>query len=57
MLLTWHNLTYYQRLMQKMRAAIIGGTFDATARKMRDDWGRGDWSIGEWPQPHLSPVP
>ncbi|MEE8657550.1 hypothetical protein DOFOFD_00755 [Acetobacteraceae bacterium EV16P] len=57
MLLTWHNLTYYQRLMQEMRAAIMGGTFDATARKMRDDWGRGDWSLDEWPQPHLPPVP
>lgn len=57
MLLTWHNLTYYQRLMQEMRAAIMCGTFNATARKMRDDWGRGDWSLDEWPQPRLPPVP
>ena len=27
MLLTWHNLTYYQDLMAGMRAAIAGGTF------------------------------
>ncbi len=27
MLLTWHNLTYYQDLMAGMRAAISGGTF------------------------------
>ncbi|CUH66690.1 Queuine tRNA-ribosyltransferase [Thalassovita gelatinovora] len=28
MLLTWHNLQYYQDLMQGMRGAIAGGTFD-----------------------------
>jgi len=32
MLLTWHNLQYYQDLMSEMRAAITGGTFDAFAR-------------------------
>lgn len=29
MLLTWHNLHYYQDLMQGMRDAIAGGTFGA----------------------------
>ena len=29
MLLTWHNLHYYQELMQEMRDAIAAGTFDA----------------------------
>jgi len=29
MLLTWHNLHYYQDLMRAMRAAIEAGTFDA----------------------------
>ncbi|SLN11576.1 tRNA guanosine(34) transglycosylase Tgt [Pseudooctadecabacter jejudonensis] len=29
MLLTWHNLTYFQDIMQGMRAAIAAGTFDA----------------------------
>ncbi|MEL7212567.1 MAG: tRNA guanosine(34) transglycosylase Tgt [Pseudomonadota bacterium] len=29
MLLTWHNLHYYQELMQGMRDAIAAGTFDA----------------------------
>ncbi|WP_208354293.1 tRNA guanosine(34) transglycosylase Tgt [Pseudaestuariivita rosea] len=28
MLLTWHNLHYYQELMSDMRAAIAAGTFD-----------------------------
>jgi queuine tRNA-ribosyltransferase len=27
MLLTWHNLHYYQELMQGMRDAIAGGQF------------------------------
>jgi queuine tRNA-ribosyltransferase len=29
MLLTWHNLHYYQELMQGLRAAIEAGTLDA----------------------------
>jgi len=29
MLLTWHNLSYYQTLMAEMRAAISAGQFDA----------------------------
>ncbi len=29
MLLTWHNLTYYQRLMQGLREAIAAGTLDS----------------------------
>ncbi|WP_293442453.1 tRNA guanosine(34) transglycosylase Tgt [Planktotalea sp.] len=29
MLITWHNLHYYQKLMQGMRDAIAAGTFDA----------------------------
>ena len=29
MLLTWHNLHYFQQIMQEMRDAIAGGTFDA----------------------------
>ncbi|WP_425406557.1 tRNA guanosine(34) transglycosylase Tgt [Hwanghaeella sp.] len=28
MLITWHNLTYYQQLMADLRSAIEGGTFD-----------------------------
>lgn len=31
MLLTWHNLRYYQRLMQRLRAAILAGTFAEVA--------------------------
>jgi queuine tRNA-ribosyltransferase len=31
MLLTWHNLTYYQDLMAGLRAAIAGGRLEAFA--------------------------
>ncbi len=33
MLLTWHNLTFYQRLMQNIRDAIAGGTLSAFAEQ------------------------
>jgi queuine tRNA-ribosyltransferase len=29
MLLTWHNLHYYQQIMDEMRAAIAEGSFAA----------------------------
>ena len=36
MLLTWHNLHYYQRLMRQLRAAIVAGHFAATAQRLLD---------------------
>ena len=42
MLLTWHNLAYYQRLMAGMRAAIEGGRFADFADETRAGWARGD---------------
>jgi len=42
MLLTWHNLTYYQGLMQGMRAAILHGRLDAFAAETRAGWQFGD---------------
>jgi queuine tRNA-ribosyltransferase len=38
MLLTWHNLTYYQRLMQGMRAAIAQHRLDDFAAGVRAGW-------------------
>ena len=32
MLLTWHNLRYYQRLMAGLREAIAAGRLDAFRR-------------------------
>ena len=42
MLLTWHNLTFYQYLMCGMRDAIMAGAFDAFAARVRAGWQRGD---------------
>ena len=42
MLLTWHNLQYYQHLMRTLRAAILTGTFAQTAKNIRALWAAGD---------------
>jgi queuine tRNA-ribosyltransferase len=39
MLLTEHNLTFYQQLMQAMREAIAAGRFKAFAADFRQDYG------------------
>ncbi|MCT6819516.1 tRNA guanosine(34) transglycosylase Tgt [Bombella apis] len=51
MLLTLHNLAYYQRLMRQIRAAIVAGTLEQTATQLRQNWARGDWSEDEWHMP------
>jgi queuine tRNA-ribosyltransferase len=38
MLLTWHNLTYYQSLMRGMREAILAGRLEAHAATVRAGW-------------------
>ena len=38
MLLTWHNLTYYQDLMRGLRTAIIEGDFARHAETVRAGW-------------------
>jgi len=38
MLLTWHNITYYQDLMRDMRAAIVEGRLGAHAAAVRSNW-------------------
>ena len=42
MLLTWHNLQYYQDLMAGMRAAIAAGRFEAWEREFHDGRAEGD---------------
>jgi len=42
MLLSWHNLRYYQRLMAGMRAAIAVGHFAAHAKVLAEGWDAGD---------------
>ncbi len=41
-LLTWHNLAYYQTLMAEMRRAITRGSFAGFAAAFAADQGRGD---------------
>ena len=42
MLLTWHNLHYYQELMQGMRDAIVAGTFAAFQADFHAQRAQGD---------------
>ncbi|WP_111559012.1 tRNA guanosine(34) transglycosylase Tgt [Paracoccus sediminilitoris] len=42
MLLTWHNLHYYQRLMGGLRDAIAAGTLDAFVARFHADRAQGD---------------
>ncbi|MFK7870379.1 MAG: tRNA guanosine(34) transglycosylase Tgt [Roseobacter sp.] len=42
MLLTWHNLTYYQNLMSQMREAITLGSFEAWQTSFHAERGLGD---------------
>jgi queuine tRNA-ribosyltransferase len=42
MLLTWNNLSYYQRLMQDVRAAIEAGAFVDRTAEISEGWARGD---------------
>jgi queuine tRNA-ribosyltransferase len=38
MLLTWHNLTYYQSLTAQMRSAIAAGRLGSLAASLRAGW-------------------
>ncbi len=42
MLLTWHNIQYYQDLMAGMRAAIAEGRLEAHSAAVRAAWAEGD---------------
>jgi queuine tRNA-ribosyltransferase len=42
MLLTWNNLSYYQRLMQDIRDAIEAQAFADRAVEISEGWARGD---------------
>ncbi len=41
-LLTWHNLFYYQHLMRLIRGAILMGTLHDKAATLREGWAGGD---------------
>ena len=38
MLLTWHNIRYYQELMGRLRRAILAGRFEAEAAEIERGW-------------------
>jgi queuine tRNA-ribosyltransferase len=42
MLLSWHNIAYYEYLMARMRAAIEAGEFDRFAADFRVRWAEGE---------------
>ncbi|MGO4436290.1 tRNA guanosine(34) transglycosylase Tgt [Rhizobium sp. RAF56] len=42
MLLSWHNLAYYQELMQGIRQAIAEGRFADFMAETQESWARGD---------------
>ncbi len=45
MLLTWNNLSYYQRLMQEIRDAIEAQSFADRAAEITEGWARGDLPV------------
>jgi queuine tRNA-ribosyltransferase len=45
MLLTWNNLSYYQHLMQGIRAAIDESRFEAFTDATQEGWMRGDLAV------------
>jgi queuine tRNA-ribosyltransferase len=42
MLLTWHNIRYYQSLMARLRRAIVEGRFEAEAAAIEAGWAAGE---------------
>lgn len=42
MLLTWHNIQYYQDLMAELRQAIIDGRFEEAAARIEAGWRTGE---------------
>lgn len=42
MLLSWHNISYYQRLMQDIRVAIKNRNYETFMGLTIEDWNRGD---------------
>jgi queuine tRNA-ribosyltransferase len=42
MLLTWHNIRYYQHLMARLRRAILERRFEAEAAAIMEGWAQGE---------------
>ncbi|WP_417488709.1 tRNA guanosine(34) transglycosylase Tgt [Maricaulis sp.] len=41
MLISWHNIAYFEHLMARIRAAIAAGEFEAFRREFRAKWDQG----------------
>jgi len=41
MLMSWHNIAYFEHLMARIRAAIAAGEFEAFRREFRAKWDQG----------------
>ncbi|WP_092961448.1 tRNA guanosine(34) transglycosylase Tgt [Falsiroseomonas stagni] len=58
MLLTWHNIQYYQRLTARLRAAILAGRFEEEAAVIEAGWGgAGEAGDGALPPPQTPSPP
>ena len=42
MLLTWHNIRYYQSVMERLRRAVLEGRFEAEAAAIEAGWAAGE---------------
>jgi len=40
MLLSWHNIAYFEDLMSRIRASIASGTFDSFVSEFRKNWSK-----------------
>lgn len=38
MILSWHNIAYFEDLMRRMRVEIAQGTFESFVKSFRDNW-------------------
>lgn len=54
---TYHNLRYYQRLMQRMRDALDAGTFDEFVEKFYADQGLEVPALGQFSDPAQAVTP
>jgi len=54
MLLTWHNIRYYQDLMRGLRAAILEGRLAAHAAALEAGWAAGDAPPGDTAETELA---
>jgi queuine tRNA-ribosyltransferase len=57
MLLTWHNIRYYQHLTARLRAAILAGRFEEEAAAIEAGWGEAGQPGEEAPPLPQTPSP